>query len=147
MISCPVKEEVTLHAPTLLKFIKLFPRQNVTVLHPGLKKYNPEQNKIQLALHHPVISPNIPKQNLWSILRSKSLKELTQQKFDVLLDLDPDFSLLNIYLCLRLHPPIRISFSKSKINWIYNFQYNEKPGTPYNDKLTGLLQFLQNLIS
>ncbi|MBN2028618.1 hypothetical protein JW824_00080 [bacterium] len=147
LISCPAKEEVLPHASTITNFMKLIPRQNLTVIQPDLKKYNADHDKIQHALDHPVISPNTPKQNLWNILKSKSLKGLVQQKFDVFLDLDPHFSLLNIYLCLKLHPPVRISFPKPRINSVYNFQYNEKPGTPYSEKLNGLLQFLQNLIS
>jgi len=135
------------YASTIMNFIKLFPRQNLTVIQPDLKKYNADQNKIQRILNHSVTSPDTPRQNLWHILRSKPLKELVKQNYDVFLDLDPHFSLLNIYLCLKLHPPVRISFPKTRINSVYNFQYKEKPGTPYPEKLNGLLQFLQNLIS
>ena len=147
LIACPSSEKVTSHSKTISDFTHLFPRENLVVLFPDLESYSPEKHTIQLLIDHPLTFPNLKKQNLYHLLRAQSLKQLAEQPFDVLLDLDPDFSLLNAYLCRLLRPPLRISLSKPYSNAFYNLQYNGKANAPYAKRLERLLQFLKSLPS
>ena len=147
LISCPTGKEISCHSTIVAKFASLFPREGLVVLCPGSEKYSPEKYRIERLLSYPITFPDIPKHSLWNLVRCKSLKQLNQHRFDALLDLDPDFSLLNVYLCRLLHSPVRIGFTKPHSNRLYNIQYNGKPGVPYAKRLEGLLQLLQSLLS
>ena len=157
LISCPAGKGAPSYSTTIKKLTKLFSKKKLILLYPDVEKYSPEKFKIQHVLKYPVcfndtsspaiFFPDISKQNLWNLLRSNSMKQFKKQRFDVLLDLDPKFSLINIYLCRLLHPSIRVSFSKPYSKYFYNIQYNGNPDTQYPDRLQGLYRFLRTLLS
>lgn len=142
LISCPPGKEHVSCSKAIAHITSLFPGEGLVVLYPDHEeiKTHPSPNN---AIHF----MNISEKYLWNIIRSRALKQLAQHRFDVLLDMDPEFSLLNIYLCRLLRPPVRICFPKPYSEHYYNLQYNGKPNTPYPQKLEGLFQFLQSLLS
>jgi hypothetical protein len=142
LISCPPGKEHVSFSKAITDIVSLFPKEGLVVLTPDREgiKTHPSPNN---AIHSMYISEKNP----WNIIRSPALKQLAQHRFDVLLDMDPEFSLLNIYLCRLLRPPVRICFPKPYSEHYYNLQYNGKPNTPYPQKIEGLFQFLQSLLS
>ena len=147
LISCPDGKEIFCCSATVAKFANLFPREGLIILCPNVEKYSIEKYKLQQLLNSPIHFPDVTKHSLWSIFKSRTLKQLEQNHFDLLLDLNPHFSLLNLYLCRLLRPPLRIGFAKPHSKRLYNLQYNGKPGTSYGNKLEGLLRLLQSLLS
>jgi hypothetical protein len=147
LIVCPSDGKITAHSKTISEIIRLFPQQDLVVLVPGSDVNSAEMEKIQLLIDHAIITSNLEKHSLWSLLTSKSLKQLNHHRFEVLLDLNPEFSLLNIYLCRLLHPPVRIAFSKPHSSRYYNVCYNGKPSTSYNKKFERFSAFLKSLLS
>ena len=121
------------------KFIELFPKKETIILHQGSSTSNTDK--------YPVIFFDPTKQKFWDIIEPKLLKQLTRHNFDVFLDLDPEFNLFTLYLCRFLNPPVRIGFSKLHTNWSYNLEYCTKKDIPYENKIEGLLRFLESFLS
>lgn len=142
LISCPTGKKYVSCSKAIADITSLFPKEGLVVLYSDQKgiKTRPSPNNT-------INSLNISEKNPWNIIRSPALKQLAQNRFDVLLDMNPEFSLLNIYLCRLLRPPVRICFPKPYSEHYYNLQYNGKPNTPYPQKLEGLFQFLKSLLS
>jgi hypothetical protein len=147
LISYPPGREFEDCRPMLDVFTKLFPKQNLTILHFDVKKYNPQRAHIHRQLYPYLTLPDIPRQSLMSFAKSKSLKTLRQLTFDILFDLDPNFNLLNAYLCRMLKPPIRVGFKKACSSSYYNIEYNVETDSSYSSKLQGLINMLQSMIS
>ena len=147
LISYPPGLEFNECRPMLDVFTELFPRQNLTILHFDEKKYSPQKTHIHRQLYPYLTLPDIPRHSLRSFAKSKSLKTLRQITFDVLFDLDPNFNLLNAYLCRTLKPPLRMGFKKSCSSRYYNIEYNVETNTSYSSKLQGLINMVQSMIS
>lgn len=147
LISCPPGEEIFSNSKVVTDLTSLFPKEGLVVIQPGHEAYSLENYGIQCLLNHPVAFVGVPKQSDWRLFRSRTLRRLSEHRFDVLVDLDPDFSLLNAFLCRLLHPPIRMSFSKNFSRRFYNLEYTGKPGAPYTERLDGFFRFLRSLVS
>lgn len=126
------------------KFTTLFPQSRIVLFHPGIEKKSSERDQIELLFDLPITFLESPRHDLYHLIKSDTLREIRQLHFDILIDLNPDFCLLNVCLSRVLNPPIRIGFSKSKGNWAYNIQYNVEAEIPYLEKLKGLHQFMQS---
>jgi len=136
LICSPGGEKVVASIP---RFIELFPHKKTIVLHQG--------SPIADTDNYSVISFDTPKQKFWNLIESKLLKQLTSYKFDVFLDLDPEFNLFTLYLCRFLNSPVRIGFSKLHTSWSYNLEYCVQKDLSYEKKLEGLLQSLHSFFS
>lgn len=146
LIALPTDME-SIPKDTIANFIHLFPRKGLVILNPDHPTRRPEQAEIPPFLNCPVLSPKISRKNPLGLINSKSVKQLCTNSFDVFLDLDPDFSLLNVYLCRALLSPLRISFSKPYSHQFYNLEYKGKFAASYTKNLENLFQLLKSLIS
>jgi len=143
LLLCPNADLLSNHSKHICDFINLFPKRGLILLLPGVESYDPENYRLQLLINHPILFSELPRQNLWTIIRSSKVKELSQRQFDLLIDLDPEFSLLNAYLCRALRIPLRIGYSKPYSKAFYNFEFEGKENTPYTKKLESLITFLK----
>jgi len=146
LISCPAGEEMDSGGAMFGEYTKLFPRKDVRFLCPDVNHSSSKKSDLNTWIMNSVALPDIPKMSLWSFRRSKSLAQFHEQRFDVLIDLDPDFNLLNVYLCRFIQPPVRVGFSKPFGHRYYNIQYNGSD-TSYAANLEGLFNFLLSLVS
>ena len=146
LISCPAEEEMDSGGAMIGKYTKLFPRKDVRFLCPDVNNSGSKMSHLKTVMRNSIALPDIPKMSLWSFRRSKSLEQLHEQRFDVLIDLDPDFNLLNVYLCRFIRPSVRVGFSKPFGHRYYNIQYNGSD-TSYAVNLEGLFNFLLSLVS
>jgi len=144
LICSPSLEIVKYQNISLSEFGNIFPRKGLTVFYPDSDGLINNDRKLEEVLDQQIPIRNKSILNFWNTLRSPTLKELKILKIDILLDLDPEFNLLNIYLSQILHPPLRISFVKNKSNFFYNLQYKGKPDASYAESIQGLLEFLKS---
>ena len=147
LIACSPGPQMDEYNVIIDEFIQLFPDKNVTLLLLHSKTKSTENSGRQKLLGNVIHVTDIQKMRLWHFRRSQSLKQLKGKRFEVLIDLDPEFNLLNIYLCRVVQPTIRIAFTKPYSDRFYNVQYNGKPDTPFDKNIEGLLNFLRSLIS
>ena len=146
LISCPAGGEMGSCGGVVGKYTTLFPRKDVRFLCPDVNHPSSKKSDRNTGIMNSVSLPDIHKMSLWNFRRSKSLEQLHEQRFDVLIDLDPDFNLLNVYLCRFIQPPVRVGFSKPFGHHYYNIQYNGSDES-YAANLEGLFNFLHALVS
>jgi hypothetical protein len=119
-----------------------FPSSRFTWIHAGASP-GPEHPD----LSHPVLYLHLKKQTVGQLKKSQVLAGLRREQFDALLDLDPEFSLVGIYLAKQRGFPLSIGFSKPFADRYYNIQYNASSESTYDEKLTGLFRFLKSFVS
>ena len=137
LISCPVIKESPITSEIIHRYMTLFSAKTCTLICPDTTGN---------ALHGPIDSAlllDFSKQTLWHVLRSEVLKKLSETNWDVLLDLDTEFNILNAYLSRKLQPILSIGFQKPYSQKFLNLEYNSQSTDPYNKKLDGLFRFLQ----
>jgi len=145
LILCPESYETSAHMASLKKITALFPKETVQLVIPGQAKYNPDLHKVQKDINRPVIFPDASKNSLWKIFRSQALNNLKHQPPDVLIDIDPESNLLNLYLCKLFASTVRIGFSKPYSHSFYNIEYSQRTELSYGLNLENFYQFLQAL--
>lgn len=142
IISCPAEEKHKNFGIPIKKFSKLFKKNTVTVLYP--------EETINGCKMDTDIEKDDPKKinyNPLHLIKSDYLNKLNNQKCNVFIDLDPNVNLLNIVLCRKLNPAVRISFDKPGSNHFYNIRYNFNPQKSYSENRTHLYNFLQSMIN
>ncbi|MFO7891156.1 MAG: hypothetical protein R6V04_12570 [bacterium] len=142
IISCPAEEKDKNFGISIKKFSDLFQKKSVTVLYP-------EKNIKGCKMETDTVNglPKKIKYNLLHLINSDHLNKIYNQKFDVLIDLDPNVNVLNILLCRKLNPALRISFDKAGSNHFYNIRYNLNPQKPYSENRSNLYHFLKSMIN
>jgi len=144
LILCPESYETSAHIATLKKIIKLFPKDTVQLTVPGKAKYNPDIHKLEKELGRPVIFPDAAKDNLLQVSTSEVLKNLKHQPPDVLIDIDAECNLINLFLCKLFPSAVRIGFSKSSSHSFYNMEYNQRAELSYGLNLENFFHFLKS---
>jgi hypothetical protein len=119
-----------------------FPSGRFTWIHPGSSPGRQDRD-----LNHPVLYLHLKQQTVGQLKKSQVLAGLGREPFDALLDLDPEFSLVGIYLAKLRRFPLSIGFSKPFGGRYYNILYNASSEATYEEKLSGLLRFLKSFIS
>ena len=142
VISCPAEEKNKSFGIPVKKFSNLFPDKTVKILYPehtieGYKIIPNDNNGY----------PKKIKYNLFHLMQSNNLSQLNNQKFDILIDLDPNINLLNLLLCRQLNPAVRISFDKSESKHFYNIRYTYNSKKSYSENRSGLYRFLKSMIN
>jgi hypothetical protein len=141
LICCPATEGVPITSQKFNRFRDLFTRAKSTLICPGIGK----EGLLEGLIDHTLFL-DFSKPTLWNCFHSKTLKELSEKKWDVLFDLDARFSILSAYLCRKLHPRVCIGFQKPYSQRFFNLEYNGRPSDPYSKKLDGLFTFLGSFI-
>jgi len=124
---------------TLFSAKSIFPDAAFTVLYTGNAEFRIKK-QTDVTLENLLLS----KETYWTLSRSKRLNPFVKKRFDILLDLNPEYSLLGIYLCRLIRAPIRIGLDKSQSEKFYNFIYRGKTEATYAEKVAGLVQFLRS---
>jgi hypothetical protein len=137
--------------PRALKHLDAaFPASRFTWIHPGrYAGMNPGASSglESRDLNHAVLYLHLKKQTVGQLKKSQVLSGLGREHFDALLDLDPEFSLVGIYLSKLRRFPLNIGFSKPFSGRYYNILYNASHEATYEEKLSGLFRFLKSFIS
>jgi hypothetical protein len=141
LISCPAGEKGDLYGKSIEDFVALFKGKKVSVILPNRKVGMISAEKGPLDR-----SPGAIKFRLFRILKSRFILGLQTKKPDVLIDLDPNFNLLNIYLCRFLQTSLRIAFRKPQSHPFYNLQFDSDSDLSYPERREKLYQFLQLLL-
>jgi len=145
LISCPRDMKKGHTEKAVSGLAGLFPRQGVILLYPGFKEDESSGSEKKIS-STPVLIPNLKRQSLWMLMRSAELRALSRRSFDLFLDLDPEFNLMNCYLSRSLKAPVRITFQKPYSQSFYNLVYQPTRGSEYGKQLEGLLKFLKAFI-
>jgi hypothetical protein len=129
--------------PKAMKHLETaFPSSRFTWIHPGASPGRPDRD-----MNHPVLYLHLKKQTVGQLRKSQVLAGIGREAFDALLDLDPEFSLVGIYLAKLWRFPLSIGFLKPFCGRYYNFLYNPSNEATYEEKLTGLFRFLKTFVS
>ncbi|GEM_PF-3061774 len=147
LICYPIFDDAIRYSAELSEINSIFSNKNLSIIHFGYDRYTPEKHKLQSLFDHPIKFLDVTRQNLWNIVRSKSIRELSAHSFDLFIDLDIRFNLINIYLCRLLRPAVRVCFSKPYCNHFYNVQYRTSINSPYKEKLKSLTNFFNTLLT
>ena len=142
LVVMPALENHRILPKTLKNLEAAFPSSRFTWIHPGASIGAEEQ-----GLNHPVLFLHLKKQTVGQLKKSQVLSGLDREPFDALLDLDPEFSLVGIYLAKLRRFPLSIGFVKSFSSRYYNIQYNAAPEATYDEKLLGLFRFIRSFVS
>ena len=126
---------------TIAPIIRLFPQSKLVLFQSENQKKNN-----QAPVNQTFSTANQKNIKIIHFIDYKSLDQLNQYQFDVLLDLDPNSHFLNLYLCSLLKTTIRIAFQKSYGFFYYNLLYKGKPDILYQKQLKGLYHSLQRLL-
>ena len=140
LIICPYGEKEKSFGVSIDQFVNLFPNTKHTIIYPE-KFYSDTIKNINVATSSPVHTKYSP----WKLFNS-AIKSLTLADIDLLLDLDPHFSLLSIYLCRLIQPEVRICLSKKESQHFYNLQFKGKGYSPYPEKRFNLFQLLRSWV-
>ena len=135
------------HRSEIKAFTHLFPHASHTILISDDDRRRTKGKKVRNEKNTSIVSIALKQPHLWHLIRSESLKKLTDMPYDVLLDLNPNFCALGSYLCRTLHPPVRIGFMKPNGHRFYNVEYNGDPGALFVNRLEGLYRFIDSLLS
>jgi len=150
LVVMPALENYRMLPKTLKQLEAAFPSSRFTWIHPGRslgmnpgasaggEKHGPDR---------PVLFLHLKKQTVGQLRKSQVLSGLDREPFDALLDLDPEFSLVGIYLAKLRRFPISIGFVKPHSNRYYNIQYKAAPESTYDEKLAGLFRFIRSFVS
>jgi hypothetical protein len=114
--------------------------KEITLVSPGeAAKINPQKmmNQVNLKLN---------KLNLWTFSRSGTLKKLSTDSFDILIDLNESPNLLSILLSRKLNASVRVCMAPSQNLTSFNLIYNHNKAIPYTDKLRAYSAFIQQFI-
>jgi hypothetical protein len=139
LITCPADNDISIFGKNFKTISSIFPDKALTILY-----LSPDNNE-HIQTHHLITSLQIPNPNLRNIFKSKLLKQLLQCPFDVFIDLDPNFCLLNSIICWILHPQIRIGFNKYMSKHLFNFLYINQPNTSYKENIIKLYKLIQSI--
>jgi hypothetical protein len=142
LVVMPALENHRILPKTLKQLEAAFPSSRFTWIHPGASAGREKQGP-----DHPVLFLHLKKQTLGQLRKSQVLSGLDREPFDALLDLDPEFSLVGIYLAKRRRFPISIGFVKPHSNRYYNIQYKAAQESTYDEKLAGLFRFIKSFVS
>lgn len=142
MVSCPAEEKNKNFGIPVKKFTELFADKSVTILYP---EHTIEECKI--ISNNTNGYPKKIKYNFLHLIQSNNISQFNNQKFDILIDLDPNISLLNLMLCRQLNPALRISFDKPESNHFYNIRYTYNSTKSYSENRSGLYTFLKSMIN
>lgn len=141
LLSCPAEEEKIDYGASIDQFSNLFSEKTIVIIYP-----EEAVKTCKLISHKYKNSPKKIKYNLWYLLCSSVLKQLKRNKYDVFIDLDPNFSILNFLLCRSLMPSLRISFVKPHSKQFYNLCYNYNHTISYSKNRKGLYNFLCSML-
>jgi hypothetical protein len=142
LIVMPALENLKILPKTLKNLEAAFPSSRFTWIHTGASA-GPENQ----GLSHPVLFLHLKKQTIGQLKKSQVLSGLDREPFDAMLDLDPEFSLVGIYLAKLRRFPLSIGFMKPFSGRYYNIQYNAAPEATYDEKLAGLFRFIKSFVS
>ena len=142
LITCPIKDESSITPDILKHTLKLFPGKKCHFICPD----DAGTGLADSSGHH-ILRLDFSKHNLWNILRSEVLKKCSEKNWDIFLDLDSEFNILNAYLTRKLQPTLSIGFQKPYSQKFLNMEYNSRSADPYSKKLDGLFNFLQKFLS
>lgn len=126
--------------------VQLFKKNAAVILErrdPAIK----EKSSKKAKSNSNILLRDIDKVNYWQLRSSEDLRNLDNEKYDILIDLDPAVNLLHLYVCRLLGSPVRISFSKEGAEQYYNLVYNGGRDKPLQDRIDGLTTFLQSLVA
>lgn len=124
----------------LLSVKSVFPEASITILHTGADSLTlPKQPRTTVE------NLILRKHTYRAFSRSERLNQFIRKRFDIFVDLDPEYSLLGVYLCRLTRAPIRMGLCKPQSEKFYNLLYRGKTETGYNEKITGLMHFLKSL--
>jgi hypothetical protein len=87
-----------------------------------------------------------PDMSLWRAGRKPGLWEQLDPLTDLFLDLNPDFSLLNLLICHRLRPTVRFCFDKPYCHNYYNFICSASPARSFSHRIQWLNRFLEPIL-
>ncbi len=135
------------HRSIIKAFTLLFPKASRTILISDDDERSTKGKKVKKEQNVSIVTMELKRPHLWYLMRSELLKKMRDESYDVLLDLNPNFSSLGAYLCRTLHPPVRIGFMKPTGHRFYNVEYNGDPGGSFPDRLEGLFLFIDYLLS
>lgn len=121
---------------------RLFKKTPLTVLHYSNQKKHNNSTVINYISIPQTTNSFLPLLHQYSVLPT-----LETHHYDTVLDLDPDFNLFHLCLCVHLKPSLRIGFQESHMNRVYNLLYKTSTENGQEKKLTGLIKFLNNIIS
>lgn len=147
LIACPSSDMVIAQSKVVSEIIGLFPKMDCVVLCHDIAPKHPEVQRIELLLNHPVTPTGLTRSSSFALICKTFSKNFFDRKFDVLLDLDPEYSSINVYLCRALRPSVRISFSKPYSNRYYNFEIDSHTRCTYASRLVRLRDLLSGLLS
>jgi hypothetical protein len=150
LIVMPALENHRILPKTVKTLDAAFPSSRFTWLHPGRgigTHPGAPAGAEKQGLNHPVLFLHLKKQTIGQLKKSQVLSGLAREPFDALLDLDPEFSLVGIYLAKLRQFPLCIGFMKPFSSRYYNIQYKASPEATYDEKLLGLFRFIKSFVS
>jgi hypothetical protein len=127
---------------TMRQLESAFPSGRFTFIHPGAPSGSGEAD-----YGRPVLFLHLKKSTVGQIANSQVMSGLNLQSFDTLLDLDPEFSLVGVYLARKTGFPLCIGFAKPHSDFYYNLIFSSGSGGPIDDRVSGLLRFLKSFAS
>lgn len=142
ILSCPAEEKEKNFGIPIEKFSELFQNKSVTILYP--------ENTIEsckMVSNNVTNYPKKIKYNVLNLIHSDTIAQLCKKNFEIFIDLDPNISLLNIFLCRQLNPAVRVSFEKPSSHHFYNIRYNINPKKSYSENRSNLYYFLSSMIN
>jgi len=87
-----------------------------------------------------------PHSTIWQFQGSTILSQVLQEKIDLFFDLDPQFTLLGIYLARRLSPKVSISLVKPYSDLYYTVQYHGDWKMPFSKRWLSFFRFLRTFL-
>ena len=102
----------------LSSFVDIFGGRKIFILLPFLEA----KGYLSDSTTYRVISAQAGDLNLFSLPGKKFIRNLTQQKFDISLDLDLEHGFFNRYLCHKCKVPLRIGPKRKNAFPLYNVQ-------------------------
>lgn len=87
-----------------------------------------------------------PHSTVWKLQNSTILSQVLQEKIDLFFDLDPQFTLLGIYLARRLSPKMSISLVKPYSDVYYTVQYHGDWKVPSPKQWLSFFRFLRTFL-
>jgi hypothetical protein len=142
LVVLPASAGHRLTARTMRQMDSVFPSGRFTFIHPGAPAGSGETD-----FGRPVLYLHLRKNTVGQIRNSQVMAGLNLQAFDTLLDLDPDFSLVGVYLARRMGAPLCIGFAKPHGDRYYNLLFSAPSGTPIDERVSELFRFLKSFVA
>ena len=142
LVVLPSSSSNRIYSKILKQIEGVFQGSHMVFIDPGSV---PQTENQQLS--HAILYLHMKRQTFRQLRKSHVLTNFSRETYDMLLDLDPDFSLVGFYIARLNRLSLTAGFSKPCSDRYYNIQYKGSAESTYEEKCLGLIRFLKAFTS